>query len=94
MKRNKEYHPRLERNRPRKNIPTRVPNHRLIHCQVYDVDVLASVTRTVRVRAESAEQAAELAVARTNERTAALTNWNAKLTEAKVGAVTQAQEPQ
>ena len=94
MKRQKEYHPRLKPHFPRKKIPTRVPNHRLIHCQVYEVDVLASVTRKVRVRAESAEQAAELAVARTNERTAALTNWNAKLTAATAGAVTQTQEPQ
>ena len=71
--------------------PTRVPNHHLMHCQVYDVDVLASVTRKVRVRARDKEEAARLAVSRTNERTSVLKNWKATLVAAEAGNVTEAE---
>ena len=67
--------------------PTRVPNHHLVHCNVYDVSVLAKVTRTVRVRARDEEEAARLAVSRTNERTSVLKNWNAILVAAEAGDV-------
>ena len=79
---------------PKKKSRTRVPNHRLVHCQGYDVDIVANVKRTVRVRAESSEQAAELAVNRTKERNGALSAWNAKLIDAKVEHITQPAEPQ
>ena len=78
----------------KKKSKTRVPNHRLIHCEVFDVDVLVTVKRKVRVRAESDEQAAELAVNRTTARAAALSAWNAELIEAQVELVTQCVEPQ
>ena len=71
---------------PKKKLPTRVPNHRLVHCQVYDVKVQVKAERTVRVRAESPEQAAKLAVNRTNERYGVLSAWNATLLEAKANA--------
>ena len=74
---------------PKKKFPTRVPNHRLVHCQVYDVKVQVKAERTVRVRAENAEQAAQLAVNRTKERNGVLTAWNATLREAKAEKVTQ-----
>ena len=70
--------------------PTRVPNHQLIHCHVYDVDVLAKVIRTVRVRARDEEEAARLAVSRTNERTSVLKNWNARLVAAEASDVVKA----
>lgn len=70
--------------------PTRVPNHHLMHCQVYDVDVLARVIRTVRVRARDEEEAARLAVSRTNERTSVLKNWKARLVAAEAGDVVEA----
>ena len=70
--------------------PTRVPNHQLAHCHVYDVDVLAKVIRTVRVRARDEEEAARLAVSRTNERTSVLKNWNARLVAAEAGDVVKA----
>ena len=70
--------------------PTRVPNHHLMHCKVYDVDVVARVIRTVRVRARDEEEAARLAVSRTNERTSVLKNWNARLVAAEAGDVVEA----
>ena len=70
--------------------PTRVPNHHLMHCQVYDVDVMASVARKVRVRARDEDEAARLAVSRTNERTSVLKNWNSTLVSAEATNVTQA----
>ena len=80
---------KLKPHLPKKKSVTRVPNHRLVHCQVYDVKVVVTAERTVRVRAESAEQAAELAVNRTKERNGVLMAWNATLIDAKADDITQ-----